>query len=1077
MGKAVPVKITRPTLSGVVQRKRLFGLLDAKKDRPVLWISAPAGAGKTKLVTSYLDARGLPCLWYQCDAGDADLATFFYYMGLAARNAAPRRRRVLPLLTAEYARGIPAFARKYFESLYTLLLSRAVSPPVGRDYFIVLDNYQDVPAALFHEMLAGGLNMIPEGIRIVVISRSDPPAAFARLMANDRISLLQYGDIRFSLSEARALLQSRMPRLDDAALQSMHEKTEGWAAGIILMIERARHPETGPKPEQDFACDSVFDYFAGEIFAKNPQEVQDFLLRTAFLPMFSVSAAERLTGVRQAGRILSTLTRHNYFTERLSGSGERYRYHPLFRDFLLNRVRATLPPDRLAALRRKAGGLLEQSGQTEEAAKLYAEAGEGHALARMVIGHARELLGQGRNQTLSEWIAAIPGAIAAHHPWLLYWSGLCAFPFDMPNARQYLGKASALFNDLDDPSGLYLSWAGIVDTYAFELDEWNHLDNCIADFEFLRRTHPSFPSEEIDLVASSRMLICLILREMDQPKWVSQWLDRVSLLLQSNPSMGIRMDILFFVSLYHIWKGDYHKSVILLEKAEAEILQNKSSPFVAIHIKMMQGIHYWATAQYDAAKKMLSEGLETTRQSGVRVFESQLWGFQAATEMASGDREAARRSLKKQLTTALGKDRTLDLFYYRVNTAWLALLDGDTSLAAEHMEAISAAVEKMGTPYYRALWDIGMAQVAFLQGRTKEAKTYISKAHRISRDMESRVIEWYSLLTTAWILLQESRTQEGLESLRGALLLGRKNGYAHLEFYQPAVMQFLYAQALAEGIEPEYVKAQIRKLGLTPPSLPNATAAGYLLEDWPYPIKIFTLGRFDILKNDKSLLASGKAQKKPLEMVKALIAAGGVNVPAQPLTEALWPDADGDLAHKSFETTLGRLRRLLGGDDLVRYSAGQVSLDLLRCRVDSLTLAHLLDAMGKLPEHQTFALGEKAILLYQGPFLPADTALPWTVHRRERLKSSLLHLMITNGRHYEAAGDWDRAAKYYLKGLDLDSLAEIFYQRLMVCYQQLGSNADVARTYARCRSQLRHHLGTEPSVKTHRIYSSLLQKP
>jgi LuxR family transcriptional regulator, maltose regulon positive regulatory protein len=137
------------------------------------------------------------------------------------------------------------------------------------------------------------------------------------------------------------------------------------------------------------------------------------------------------------------------------------------------------------------------------------------------------------------------------------------------------------------------------------------------------------------------------------------------------------------------------------------------------------------------------------------------------------------------------------------------------------MEMISAAVEKMRTSYYRALWCIGMAQIAFLRGRPGEAKNHISKAHRIGLDMKSRVIEWYSLLITAWILLQEGRTKEGFGSLRSALLLGRENGYTHLEFYQPSVMQFLYARALEEKIEPEYVKGQIRKLGLTPPAPPT----------------------------------------------------------------------------------------------------------------------------------------------------------------------------------------------------------------------------------------------------------------
>ena len=122
--KTAPAKITRPGISGVVKRKRLFGLLDAKAESPVIWVSSSAGSGKTKLIASYLSARRSPCIWYQCDEGDADPGAFFYYMALAARNAVPRRRITLPLLTPEYFQGIPAFARRYFEQLYSLLLPR-----------------------------------------------------------------------------------------------------------------------------------------------------------------------------------------------------------------------------------------------------------------------------------------------------------------------------------------------------------------------------------------------------------------------------------------------------------------------------------------------------------------------------------------------------------------------------------------------------------------------------------------------------------------------------------------------------------------------------------------------------------------------------------------------------------------------------------------------------------------------------------------------------------------------------------------------------------------------------------------
>jgi DNA-binding SARP family transcriptional activator len=298
-------------------------------------------------------------------------------------------------------------------------------------------------------------------------------------------------------------------------------------------------------------------------------------------------------------------------------------------------------------------------------------------------------------------------------------------------------------------------------------------------------------------------------------------------------------------------------------------------------------------------------------------------------------------------------------------------------------------------------------------------------------------------------------------------------------------MGFLCAKAFEEKIELEYVKGLIGKLGLTPPSSLNPSSLLPLdkgrmggvsyLENWPYPIKVYTLGRFDIIRDDEPQHFSGKEQKKPLEMLKVLIAFGGRDVPEERLTDALWPDADGDQAHKSFETTLSRLRRLLGGEDVIKYRARQLTINSLYCWVDSLALSHLFDQIREAPAEQVVPLCEKAVGLHKGPFLPSDTGLPWTLPGRETLKNGLLRIIIRAGRHYEQAGEWERAAEKYTKGIETDSLAEEVYRRLMVCHLNLGNNADAVKTYNRCCILLQAELGIEPSPETTAVYSSIIQ--
>ena len=161
-------KTTRPTLAATVARPRLFDRLDRAGRRPVTWVWGPPGAGKTTLVASYLAARKLRVLWYQLDEGDDDVATFFHYLG----QAAPWRRRPLPHLTPEYRQRLSVFTRRYFRELY----GRLKIP-----FALVFDNYQEVPAdSLLHEVMREALAEIPTGGRLIFISRSEPPPAFAR---------------------------------------------------------------------------------------------------------------------------------------------------------------------------------------------------------------------------------------------------------------------------------------------------------------------------------------------------------------------------------------------------------------------------------------------------------------------------------------------------------------------------------------------------------------------------------------------------------------------------------------------------------------------------------------------------------------------------------------------------------------------------------------------------------------------------------------------------------------------------------------------------------------------------------
>ncbi|MBI5187422.1 MAG: hypothetical protein HZA01_17075 [Nitrospinae bacterium] len=550
-------KINRPNLTGIARRERLFHLLDTGREKPITWVSASPGSGKTTLVADYLDARKLPCLWYQVDGGDSDLATFFYYMGLAAKKAAPRYKKPLPLLTSEYFQAIPSFTRRYFEKLFHRLLPadlaatgkgrpRAAKKRDSKSFTIVLDNYQDVPGPAFQEMMSGGLDLIPEWVKVIILSRQEPPPQFARLRANNKISSLGWAEIKFSLEESKEFLKVKERKdLPGDSVKKLHERTDGWAAGLLLMMESSPSGEMTPVPKKKQR--EVFEYFASEIFDRTDTVVQEVLLKTVFLNKIDPETAEKLTEIDSAGKILESLSRKNYFTKLYM---DGYQYHPLFREFLLARSRETFTRLEISILRQRAALLMEIRGQMDEAVGLYMDAHDWGNAMRLTVSLAPALASQGRSKSLEEWIENIPGELKEASPWLLYWLGICRMAYNPVEAGGHFEKACPMFKEEEDVSGLFLAWAAVMDTFVFAWNDFRPMGAWIDELETIARKHPAFPSSDIEARVASGMFNALLWRQPLHPD-LPMWAERLNRIVLGDADFSLRISLGNNLALYY----------------------------------------------------------------------------------------------------------------------------------------------------------------------------------------------------------------------------------------------------------------------------------------------------------------------------------------------------------------------------------------------------------------------------------------------------------------------------------------------------------------------------------------------
>jgi len=252
------------------------------------------------------------------------------------------------------------------------------------------------------------------------------------------------------------------------------------------------------------------------------------------------------------------------------------------------------------------------------------------------------------------------------------------------------------------------------------------------------------------------------------------------------------------------------------------------------------------------------------------------------------------------------------------------------------------------------------------------------------------------------------------------------------------------------------------------------------LENWPWPVRVYSLGRFEIVVDERVLRIEGKAQHKPLELLKILVTEGERGQSAGKSIDQVWRSrADGD-GQKSLESTIHRLRTLLGHDSAVRVTDCNVALDARKVWVDAWWLERVLARCmsatdGAHPGARSLESSAPVVLgLYRGPFLANVEDAAWQIPLRNRLSGRFQQFVLRLGQHWESCANWKAASDLHSRAVALEPLAESFYRGQMVCLQARGRRAEAIEVFRRCRQSLSIVLGVRPAPATEQIYRQLL---
>jgi LuxR family maltose regulon positive regulatory protein len=477
-----------PPQPNFVHRLRLTNRIDEGLSRKLTLISAPAGFGKTTLLSDWFLTAQRQVTWLSLEEADNDPTRFWTYF--LATLQALQEGLVKNAQDFLHAEGHQTNLLTQLEPFITILIND-ISNYSG-EFALVLDDYQQIDNLAIHEGIVFLIDHIPPRMHLMLTCRADPPLPLARLRARAQMTELRSDDLRFTSDEIIEFLNRIMSlNLSIDQIAALEARTEGWIAGLQLAAISLQNRENPTEFIESFTGSHRFilDYLVDEVLNCQPEDVQSFLLDTSILERFTGPLCDSLTGRNDGQQALRQLEQSNLFIVPLDNERRWYRYHRLFADLLQSRLH-DFKPDRVPVLHRRACDWFENENLLPEAIH-HALTMQDFKIAAQLIEKAAEMLRQrGEIATLTDWMNALPRNVWRSHP------ALCiAYARALADTAQHKAVQALLEDaqiglgsnpDIDDPKRSSLQ--GQIAALAAYLDiTGNHFDRAIELSERARQ--------------------------------------------------------------------------------------------------------------------------------------------------------------------------------------------------------------------------------------------------------------------------------------------------------------------------------------------------------------------------------------------------------------------------------------------------------------------------------------------------------------------------------------------------------------------------------------------------------------
>ncbi len=1078
--KIIPPR-RRPDL---LSRQRLLDLLHDLLDYKLIIMVAPAGYGKTILLTDFAQHTELPVCWYALDTLDRDPYRFFAYFISAISQRFPDFGRASLVALQSFSNN-----QGSVEQLVTMVVNELYEH-IHEHFVLVIDDYHIIDDnEIIKTFLSQFVQQVDENCHVVLSSRKLLALPnMALMIVRGYVGGLDFEDLAFGRAEVQALvLQNYGKSLPDNEAEALIHATEGWITGLLLSAQSKLRNISGRMRLMRAAGIDLYDYLAQQVLQQQPLRIREFLLRTSVLGEFD---AELCTTIFEPdweppeggwNALLAELSQRNLFVLPVGEDGATLRYHHLFQEFLQKKLNEEHPDDERLIIKRLATFYTKQ-GTWEKAHQLYQRLNDRAAIAELLELAGAALLSEGRAQLLATWLAELTVDYIDARPSLMSLQG------EVLSRQGQVQQAVVLFNQAQqalvyNSSPLPLAYNLVRRSIAQRLlgNYQASIEDTDQVIQLIEQT-PGQPKELLTVKALALRSKGQSLQLCGQLNESLPFLEQALALFQTVDDTANIAHVSIDIANIYCIRGQNEQALHLFQTV-LEMWRKEANISAQATVLNNLGVLSHIQGNYKQALGSLEEAYRLADRSGYTrlvVFSlTSLGDLFVDLEMWS----TAQSLYGQALETAQQLNDRFLLIYLELALAQIASSTGNREEVFNKLDHVSKLVLDRKSSYEWGLYQLAIGKYYLLQNKARDAiealldaQTCFAEGGQLVEDAQT-----YFLLAAAWHGANDPKqTAHYLDSaLSKTFALGSRHP---LITALRVIKDFLRAFD-GRDHNVDRLKRLVAEMEAFEQSLPTLSrqlrpqlspAFPVQVAELPVNLVIRTFGRAEVIAAGKPI-SNSEWQTQVARDIFFCLLAHPDGLTKEEVGALFWPDASPSELKTRFKNAMYRLRSALNQDVTLHHTEIYRFNRALDYEYDVENfLQKVADGNNALPLATRIAAYSAAVQLYRGPYLP-DVNETWVWTEREHLQRVFTEAILTLVQLQFESGDYNAALASCHRVLADDPCLEDAHRLAMRIHAAMGNRAAVARQYAQCQRALLEEIDVPPSPQTEELYSLLMR--